>query len=69
MRDIEKVLGFSYIKIDGILHKFISGDQNHSSQKERSLQRQKKSCIGLRYMDMFQGCWNFVTRTESKIGF
>ncbi|CAO2837642.1 unnamed protein product [Amaranthus hypochondriacus] len=34
MRYVKKVPGFSYTEVNGILHKFINGDQSHPSWKE-----------------------------------
>lgn len=34
IRDVKKVPGFSYTEVDGILHKFVNGDQSHPSWQE-----------------------------------
>ncbi|XP_059631486.1 pentatricopeptide repeat-containing protein At1g34160 [Cornus florida] len=33
-RDVRKVPGFSYIEVDGVIHKFVNGDQSHSNWRE-----------------------------------
>ncbi|XAR48620.1 hypothetical protein NMG60_11031499 [Bertholletia excelsa] len=33
-RDVKKVPGFSYTEVDGVIHKFVNGDQSHSSWLE-----------------------------------
>ena len=30
-RDVKKIPGFSYIEVDGVIHKFINGDQRHAN--------------------------------------
>jgi pentatricopeptide repeat protein len=30
-RDVKKIPGFSYIEVDGVIHKFVNGDQSHSN--------------------------------------
>ncbi|KAL4651671.1 hypothetical protein ACB092_01G177800 [Castanea dentata] len=30
-RDVKKIPGFSYIEVDGVIHKFINGDQSHAN--------------------------------------
>lgn len=36
-RDVKKVPGFSYIEGDGVMHKFLNGDQSHSKEIYRKL--------------------------------
>ncbi|KAK9673332.1 hypothetical protein RND81_12G161100 [Saponaria officinalis] len=33
-KDVRKVPGFSYTEVDGVLHKFVNGDQSHSCWRE-----------------------------------
>ncbi|KAF5444509.1 hypothetical protein F2P56_033635 [Juglans regia] len=33
-RDVKKIPGFSYIEVDGVIHKFVNGDQNHFNWRE-----------------------------------
>lgn len=33
-RDVKKIPGFSYIEVDGVIHKFVNGDQSHSNWRE-----------------------------------
>ncbi|GMG98679.1 hypothetical protein Nepgr_000519 [Nepenthes gracilis] len=34
IRDVKKVPGFSYTEVDGVMHKFVTGDKNHPSWRE-----------------------------------
>jgi len=34
IRDVKKVPGFSYTEVDGVLHKFVNGDQSHPSWQD-----------------------------------
>lgn len=34
IRDVKKVPGFSYTEVNGVLHKFVNGDQRHPSWRE-----------------------------------
>lgn len=33
-RDVKKIPGFSYTEVDGVIHKFINGDQNHAEWQQ-----------------------------------
>lgn len=33
-RDVKKIPGFSYIEVDGVIHKFVNGDQSHSNWRD-----------------------------------
>ncbi|KAL6316857.1 hypothetical protein AAG906_022575 [Vitis piasezkii] len=33
-RDVRKVPGFSYIEVEGVIHKFVNGDQSHPDWRE-----------------------------------
>ncbi|KAK9270370.1 hypothetical protein L1049_025949 [Liquidambar formosana] len=33
-RDVKKLPGFSYIEVEGVIHKFLNGDQSHSNWRE-----------------------------------
>ncbi|XP_028794058.1 pentatricopeptide repeat-containing protein At1g34160-like isoform X2 [Neltuma alba] len=33
-RDVKKVPGFSYMEVEGVLHKFVNGDQSHPDSRE-----------------------------------
>ncbi|KAF8377115.1 hypothetical protein HHK36_030488 [Tetracentron sinense] len=33
-RDVKKVPGFSFIEVEGVIHKFLNGDQSHSNWRE-----------------------------------
>ncbi|XP_010266407.1 PREDICTED: pentatricopeptide repeat-containing protein At1g34160 [Nelumbo nucifera] len=33
-RDVKKIPGFSFIEVEGVIHKFLNGDKNHSKWRE-----------------------------------
>lgn len=33
-RDVKKIPGFSYMEVDGVIHKFVNGDQSHAKWRE-----------------------------------
>ncbi|GFS46716.1 tetratricopeptide repeat (TPR)-like superfamily protein [Actinidia rufa] len=42
--EVKKVLGFSYMEVEGVIHTFVNGDQSHSSWREiyRKLEEEEK---------------------------
>ncbi|KAM1763359.1 hypothetical protein ACFX11_002707 [Malus domestica] len=33
-RDVKKIPGFGYIEVEGVIHKFVNGDQSHTNWRE-----------------------------------